>query len=605
MLAPMRHPDVIARARLDFLSRNVVPDESTVRPEILASWRRSASHGLRSDTVRLARIGDETADSQLARASEAVIASRLPSIEGLHCGLTLTNEVGTLLRRWVGDSKFGQRLDRRCVIPGYSTSESVIGTNASGCALETGRPALVAGPEHFADDALHMTSTAAPIRHPLTHRLMGTLSLSLDFSDTNAILLRWVEDLAGLIEQQLQNTLARSEKLLFEAYLSAITDSRHPVLALNEKTVIGNAVALRAIGTTSQPILWEIASRSIRDGIDREIMLELDESDRSLSARFTPIHSGGVTVGALVRLRPQRSGSSQPAVAPARREPKVAALAGLVGSSPAWVDFGTQATAACESGRPLLILGEPGTGKTAASQALASSVRPEREVWQLNLDSQQLTRLESLEDDALPGVLVIDALDCVDERDYRRVTALVKRCARSSVLVIATIRITSGTTEASRITTAVRDVIDGWEGEVIEAPDMRSRRQDTRALLEAFCAELGGGNARLIWSAEAMQVLHRVTWPSNVSSVRTLVRTMLQKRNGSWVSLDDLPPGLRATATRRALAGMEQAEAEAILTALREADGNRRQAAAQLGVARSTLYRKMRALGLDLDAANY
>ena len=43
----------------------------------------------------------------------------------------------------------------------------------------------------------------------------------------------------------------------------------------------------------------------------------------------------------------------------------------------------------------------------------------------------------------------------------------------------------------------------------------------------------------------------------------------------------------------------------AITEALQSAQGNKLEAAQQLGIARSTLYRRMRTLGIDLTEANY
>ncbi|GAA4554633.1 sigma-54-dependent Fis family transcriptional regulator [Pseudonocardia xishanensis] len=605
MLGLTQRAEAIAGARKSFLEHDEIPDATIVRPEIYASWVRSATYGLRSDTVRLTRMAGTSTDGELVKASEAVVAGRLETISGMHWGLTLTNEVGCLLRRWVGDSKFERRLDRRSVIPGFSTAESTIGTNASGCALLTGAPILVAGPEHFADDAAHMSSAAAPIRHPLTRRIIGTLSLSLDFRDTNALLLQWVRDLVTLIEQQLRAALSRPDHILFDAYMAAVRDSRHPVLVINEKTVIGNAAAFRSIGTASQPLLWEIASRSAAEHGEQEIVLAPEGAEHAVLARFSPVLDGDAPIGALVRLRMQRTGTSMISTATghARLSPSPPTLEGLVGASPAWRRFCAEALAAVSAGQPLLVVGERGAGRSAVAHSLARACAAGRPIEVVAPGPQELARLEGTPDDELPPVLVLDGAQALEGDDLSRCSALLTRLDRLSVQVILTARLQehTGTDEGVRTAATFAD----WDVVRVGVPALRHRLQDLPALLDAFGTELGGRVTQLVWSPEALQLLHRAPWPTNLTALRSLVRTLLQKRNGSWVSLDDLPPALRASAARRDLGGMEQAEVEAILRALRDAGGNRRQAAVQLGVARSTLYRKMRALGLDLSAANY
>ena len=75
--------------------------------------------------------------------------------------------------------------------------------------------------------------------------------------------------------------------------------------------------------------------------------------------------------------------------------------------------------------------------------------------------------------------------------------------------------------------------------------------------------------------------------------------------NKPTIDAKDLPAEIRSRATRRTLVGLEQIEARAILEAMRDAGGNKRLAAESLGIARSTLYRKVRALGIDLSASNF
>jgi transcriptional regulator of acetoin/glycerol metabolism len=105
---------------------------------------------------------------------------------------------------------------------------------------------------------------------------------------------------------------------------------------------------------------------------------------------------------------------------------------------------------------------------------------------------------------------------------------------------------------------------------------------------------------------DAVQALSRLDWPGNVAALEALVRRLVaHRRGGGYVGAGDLPADVVAGTARRRLAALEQAEAKAILEAMRAAGGNKQRAAESLGIARSTLYRKVRALGLDLSATAF
>ncbi|MFZ2176760.1 MAG: helix-turn-helix domain-containing protein, partial [Rhodococcus sp. (in: high G+C Gram-positive bacteria)] len=58
-------------------------------------------------------------------------------------------------------------------------------------------------------------------------------------------------------------------------------------------------------------------------------------------------------------------------------------------------------------------------------------------------------------------------------------------------------------------------------------------------------------------------------------------------------------PGYCSQSSLHTLTPIEAAERDTIITALRDAAGNRVQAAARLGIARSSLYRKIKTFGID------
>ena len=97
---------------------------------------------------------------------------------------------------------------------------------------------------------------------------------------------------------------------------------------------------------------------------------------------------------------------------------------------------------------------------------------------------------------------------------------------------------------------------------------------------------------------EALQLLERLPWPGNVRELESALRSAARALE---VRLEDLPAELRARAARVPTSGLQRVEAEAIARALAGCDGNKRDAARELGISRSTLYRKLRAYGLDLE----
>jgi transcriptional regulator of acetoin/glycerol metabolism len=75
-----------------------------------------------------------------------------------------------------------------------------------------------------------------------------------------------------------------------------------------------------------------------------------------------------------------------------------------------------------------------------------------------------------------------------------------------------------------------------------------------------------------------------------------------QRRRVGAVSPFHLPERMWDAANRRSLTRIESAERTQIVLALRESDGYRSKAATLLGIGRTTLYRKLHALGIDDEA---
>ena len=69
------------------------------------------------------------------------------------------------------------------------------------------------------------------------------------------------------------------------------------------------------------------------------------------------------------------------------------------------------------------------------------------------------------------------------------------------------------------------------------------------------------------------------------------------------ITAADLPAEVRSRSVRRSLSPIDQMECDAIIGALHDAAGNKVAAAKMIGLSRSTIYRKIRAYGIDRDAS--
>jgi sigma-54 dependent transcriptional regulator, acetoin dehydrogenase operon transcriptional activator AcoR len=124
----------------------------------------------------------------------------------------------------------------------------------------------------------------------------------------------------------------------------------------------------------------------------------------------------------------------------------------------------------------------------------------------------------------------------------------------------------------------------------VEIPPLRTRPEDVGPIAAAL---LGPRRLR----PEALQLLERLPWPGNVRELAAVLRAT----RGAEIGVEDLPADLLAQAARVPTTGLQRVEAEAIARALAGCGGNKLEAARALGISRSTLYRKLRAYGLDLE----
>jgi PAS domain S-box-containing protein len=136
-------------------------------------------------------------------------------------------------------------------------------------------------------------------------------------------------------------------------------------------------------------------------------------------------------------------------------------------------------------------------------------------------------------------------------------------------------------------------------------PNLRDRREDIPLLIEHFISKFNRlqGKAIVSVSDEVLARLMEYDYPGNVRELENIIEHSFVLCRGALIELAYLPPQLRGTVTGEtspSYAGMtlEAMERFLIADALRRNDGNRTAAARQLGINPSTLFRKLKMLGL-------
>ncbi len=139
-------------------------------------------------------------------------------------------------------------------------------------------------------------------------------------------------------------------------------------------------------------------------------------------------------------------------------------------------------------------------------------------------------------------------------------------------------------------------------------PPLRERKEDIPLLARHFLKELSAEYSRRPKEIgdDAIEVLMRYAWPGNVRELRNVIeRVVIMNPTATRIDRKHLPPLVYRDGNRRVSAGfstLHQARAayerDFILKKLDENHGNVSRAAESLGLERSHLYRKMKALGI-------
>ncbi len=330
----------------------------------------------------------------------------------------------------------------------------------------------------------------------------------------------------------------------------------------------------------------------------------------------------------------------------------------LIGAAPEFRASLAVAAKAARNRLPILIVGEPGTGKETIARAIhAASLRAKGPLLELDCKSIPANIIDSElfghEKGAFPGafaaktgkmVLADGGTLLLDE-----IAALPAETQERLDRVLATGEVRpvglngSHSVDIRVIATSSRPLPEDFNKGLAERigsttvtlPPLRERSGDipalARHLLNRFCEQTGMRSLSI--GNDALAVLMRYGWPGNVRQLAgVLFRAGLQC-DGSSLTAEHFPhiaiqsrfsgrrsdfaPILSKSSSDEAIAGaspvtlftsdghlrpLEEIEADIIRLAIGHYRGRMTEVARRLGIGRSTLYRKLGELGIDTAA---
>jgi transcriptional regulator of acetoin/glycerol metabolism len=581
-----------------------VGGDSLIRREIQDSWRRCAMTGMTPDTDDIPYLPDLPEDSRLLRAAEPVVTRLAEQLAHSSATLLLADSTARIVDRRAGSSALLDKLDRANVAPGFAYSEESTGTNGIGTALEERKLFVVKGGEHYRESLQSLACVGTPIVHPIGRRVEGILDITCKVEDVNDMMAPLVTAAVREIEQRLFEMASRDERALLEDFLRTSRHGSSAVITLSSDLVMANPAATRLIQPSDHTLLWNWAC--LRLGSHEEFIGEVQLADSTeVMAKARRLDDGRRTVGIVLELRPKRGRDTTRANmvkgAVPRRPPVRADDAALSGRGHASQLLDREIDLFVAEPGPTLITGAPGVGKRYTARRLHARWSEgggisERDLSLLD-SSEAIAMLREVAKSLQAGsTVILRSLDAVDDAIMTRIVGLIEKASEHGWHLVVTGSEEPGAT-AGRAYAHLRRRLN--------VVPLAQRIEELEDIARAILTENSAANSTTVspprLQAATLQALSQRTWPGNVRELESVLSSAASRAIHGDIGLHHLPAGYRDSTSTRARTTLERAELDILLTVLEECQGNKSAAAGRLGVARSTLYRKVREYGIDTD----
>jgi hypothetical protein len=547
-------------------------------PDVVArSWRRSFSSGVDGSVV-CQRYEEVDLDSVLARAATPVLDRWQHQLADTGTTLFLCDRAGRIVARRTSDQSERRRLDRVHAAEGFDYSEDSIGTNGLGTSMVERRPVLIMGSEHYSEALSSLACAAAPVSAP-TGSVIGSISLGAPLPAGNTLMLSLTREIGQQIEERLK-AQARPQDLALAMSFMRYTNSHRPTVVMDSESLLANNAGLPYVDVGSHVVLWN--------------RLTEHEWGRSATA-VLPVDGTGIVVTA----RRVLDGAHAHYVLHFAEAPEASSPGGRSGDMTSAAPFGGAA----------VLQGPSGTGRaTEARLLLHGRGAPPYEFP----GSPDFDTLDATTSDGIGGAVDWSAVERLlrsgSDVLLRRAEDLGADQARPLQALLARHlqAVADGRRSCLLLTSDAARATDAVNAALADLPAAgRSRHlAETPERIPGLVKRLldqADTHRRLTLAPDALQALMQHPWPGEIAELARTIADLVRDVPGAVVQRRHLPASLLRAPARRQWTLMESAEREAIGRALEAARGNKSEAAQLLGIGRTTLYRRLRQLGLTDD----
>jgi sigma-54 dependent transcriptional regulator, acetoin dehydrogenase operon transcriptional activator AcoR len=593
------------------------------------------------------------ASDDLGRAGKQILDEFSKAVQGTGHVILLADAEGRIVYS-VGHRAVQGVLDGLNLAPGGGWSEAAVGSNGVGTPIALGRPEAVFGPEHFCQRWQPWVCYGCPIRDPGTGSILGGVDITGPARKADPMTFVLTVSIARSIERLLVVFELERRHAVLATFRGL--ERRWPadgLLAVDERgTVLEmNSAAARALGVRAAPAaqvrLAEVAPELWSHVRQTLVTGKLPPAgDHSMLCRIEAVTREGRSQGSIIVVS-DRGGSARFSIGEGResgareRRAAVTGYAGagapkytfedILGESPELRSALGLARAAARGfhQRPILLVGESGTGKELVAHAIhAESRRANGRFVAVNcgalpgelVESElfgyapgaftgarregQAGKFEAAhggtifldEVDSLPLELQGKFLRVVEGGEVVRLGSDVSRSIDVRIVAACNVDLRQRVEEGKfRLDLAHRlSVVE------ILLPPLRERPQDVLLLATAFlhdeCA--AAGQSPLTISPQAGECLRAYGWPGNIRELRNLCTRWALTIEGREIQLEDIPRHIRETApglpVPESAITLRRAEDSIIRRTLAASGGDVAEAARRLGIAKTTIYRRMK-----------